>query len=60
MPIYEYKCKSCGEKFEMFRSIAASDSEIKCPRCGAQSPQRVFSTFAKGPSNGLCSPTGST
>ena len=46
MPIYEYECGKCGEKFELRRSIADSDSEVKCPKCGAENPQRVFSVFA--------------
>ena len=34
MPIYEYECRNCGEKFELRRGITDSDSEIKCPKCG--------------------------
>ena len=45
MPIYEYQCKSCGEKFEAHRKIMDSDSELKCPKCGKKQPRRVFSTF---------------
>ena len=60
MPIYEYECQICGEKFEMFRSISGSDKEIKCPKCGAENPRRVFSTFATGASGGACAPSGST
>ena len=36
MPIYEYECISCGEKFELRRGITDSDSEIKCPKCGLE------------------------
>ena len=46
MPIYEYECHKCGEKFEQFRSLRQSDSEVECPKCGAKHPIRVFSTFA--------------
>ena len=46
MPIYEYECPACGEKFEMRRSITDSDSEVKCVRCGAEKPRRVLSTFS--------------
>jgi len=64
MPIYEYECKSCGERFELRRSMSDSDSEIKCPRCEALHPQRVLSTFAMGGSSGgtagACAPGGST
>lgn len=45
MPIYEYKCTSCGEKFELRRSMNDT-SEIRCPKCGDEKPKRVFSVFA--------------
>jgi putative FmdB family regulatory protein len=60
MPIYEYECRNCGDKFELLRSISASDREIKCPRCGADNPRRVLSTFSTGGSGGSCSPSSPT
>jgi putative FmdB family regulatory protein len=56
MPIYEYECRSCGEKFELRRGITESDSEIKCPKCEATNPRRVFSVFSTGSSGGSCAP----
>jgi putative FmdB family regulatory protein len=51
MPIYVYRCKNCGEKFEDFRSIHDSDDEVACPSCGEKSPQRVVSSvFSRGSS----------
>jgi putative FmdB family regulatory protein len=33
MPTYEYECKACKHRFEVFQSI--SDEPIKrCPKCG--------------------------
>jgi putative FmdB family regulatory protein len=46
MPIYEYRCQKCGERFEDFRSIHASDDEVVCPRCGATKPKRLLSAFS--------------
>ena len=60
MPIYEYECGKCGEKFELRRSIADSDSEVKCPKCGAENPQRVFSLFAVSSSSAACTPDAPT
>ncbi|MBW2649439.1 MAG: zinc ribbon domain-containing protein [Deltaproteobacteria bacterium] len=35
MPIYEYKCRKCDRKFEVFQGIA--DNEIKtCELCNGQ------------------------
>lgn len=46
MPIYEYHCKSCGETFELLRSISQSDSDVRCEKCGAETVERLMSTFA--------------
>ncbi len=60
MPIYEYECRKCGEKFEKRRSISDDDRELACPKCGAEKPSRVFSVFATtAPGGGSsCSTTG--
>ncbi len=35
MPTYEYKCLSCGHRFEVFQKM--SDEPIKvCPECGGE------------------------
>ncbi|MBN1692059.1 MAG: zinc ribbon domain-containing protein [Dehalococcoidales bacterium] len=60
MPIYEYECTACGEKFEMRRSMSDSDSEIKCPSCKTANPRRVFSTFGVTSQRQSCPPGGST
>ena len=57
MPIYEYECTKCGERFELRRSIADSDSEIRCPKCEAEYPRRVFSMFATSSSSATCTPS---
>ena len=60
MPIYEYQCTRCGEKFESLRNINSDDSELKCPKCGAEHPQRVISMFTtSGSSGGTCAPASS-
>ncbi|HEY79244.1 MAG TPA: zinc ribbon domain-containing protein [Dehalococcoidia bacterium] len=60
MPIYEYECLECGERFELRRSMSDSDQEVKCPRCGAENGRRVFSTFATTTSAGACAPSSPT
>jgi len=45
MPIYEYQCTQCGEKFEEVQSISEDSSKLVCPKCGSQNPRRLFSTF---------------
>ncbi len=46
MPIYEHKCKTCREKFEV---LVYSDSDkITCDNCGSQDSERLISNFAAG------------
>ncbi len=45
MPIYEYRCAGCDERFEELVSASAK-SAPPCPSCGAKGAKRVFSTFA--------------
>ena len=46
MPIYEYACNSCKEKFEQLVRSMSSDTKIKCPRCGSTKTARALSVFA--------------
>jgi putative FmdB family regulatory protein len=58
MPLYEYECQRCGRLFDARREIKESDSEIRCPTCGATEPKRLFSRFATSCSEAGCRPTG--
>ena len=46
MPLYEYRCRGCGERFEVLQRLGASGDDVLCPRCGEEKPARVLSTFA--------------
>jgi putative FmdB family regulatory protein len=48
MPIYEYRCTKCGQKArKLWRSFSEIDENaLACPRCGAQSFQRLISRVA--------------
>ena len=60
MPIYEYECLKCGERFEMRRSMSDSDQDVKCPECGTEDTRRVFSSFATTSGASSCAPGSST
>lgn len=45
MPIYEYVCVNCGQKFEMRRGFGQADDPATCPECGDQRVRRLLSTF---------------
>jgi len=34
LPLYEYKCRKCGHRFEKIESVNSSTTK-KCPKCGA-------------------------
>lgn len=42
MPVYEYKCKKCGEKFELRLGFFHNKNDIKCPKCGAKALSESF------------------
>src|SRR4051794_4920446 len=43
MPIYEFECGECGERFEDL--VAAGTESVACPSCGAGGAGRKLSTF---------------
>jgi putative FmdB family regulatory protein len=45
MPIYEYRCTACEERFEELVSASAKAAP-PCPACGAEDAERRFSMFA--------------
>jgi putative FmdB family regulatory protein len=53
MPIYEYQCSHCGERFEVHQAIGEDGSELSCPKCHADEPKRLFSSFFSRGSNGV-------
>ncbi len=43
MPIFEYRCEDCGNKFE---AILFGEQKAECPKCHTQNLQKQLSTFA--------------
>lgn len=46
MPIYEYLCESCGNKFEKLVRRSEDVLESGCPSCGQKHLKQEYSTFA--------------
>ena len=44
MPTYEYRCKSCKHRFEVFQSMTANPISV-CPKCGGE-VERLIGTGA--------------
>jgi putative FmdB family regulatory protein len=54
LPIYDYRCHKCGQRFTQFSRTMSSSAESEappCPECGSADTERVVSPFAvHGPS----------
>jgi putative FmdB family regulatory protein len=44
MPIYEYVCTECKEKFELLRPFSRADEDTECPQCNSKA-KRTLSTI---------------
>ena len=44
MPTYEYECRKCGTKSDVFATIAQKEAGLKpvCPVCGSRKMAQVF------------------
>ena len=46
MPTYDFRCGGCRKKFSLAMSISERERKrIKCPKCGSQRVEAVFSSF---------------
>jgi len=58
MPIYEYLCNDCGDRFELLRPFSRADEAGTCPHCQGKAERimsccAVFSKSASGASTPL-------
>jgi putative FmdB family regulatory protein len=44
MPIYEFECEECGERFEEL--VAAGAEAVACPECGSERTRRLMSSVS--------------
>ncbi len=45
MPIFEFKCKKCGEVFEL---LVRANEKPACPKCKGKRLEKLISTFNAG------------
>jgi putative FmdB family regulatory protein len=43
MPVYEYQCNACDDRFELRRKFS-DDPVSKCPKCGGEVTKLISST----------------
>src|SRR5207248_7234617 len=57
MPIYEYRCRGCGDDFEKY--VHGPSTKVACPMCQSGDITRKLSVFGlKSDGNFMPSPTG--
>jgi putative FmdB family regulatory protein len=56
MPLYEYECQDCQNRFTLLRPFSRREERATCPNCGSERSEPVLSVFA-GASSG-CERTG--
>ncbi|MBL7995154.1 zinc ribbon domain-containing protein [bacterium] len=44
MPVFEYRCKKCSEKFEQL--IFSVKESVECPKCGNADNEKLISAFS--------------
>jgi putative FmdB family regulatory protein len=44
MPIYEYLCHACEERFEKY--VRAFGESVACPECASADVEKLLSSFA--------------
>lgn len=45
MPIYEYICLKCNERFSRLTTVSCGEKETKCPNCSSDEVKKIISSF---------------
>ena len=45
MPIFEYTCIKCGNRFEKLQKVDGAD-QAQCPACGSEETKKELSIFS--------------
>jgi putative FmdB family regulatory protein len=51
MPIYEFRCKHCGNVFEYLCIHSDGKNAVTCPSCGEKESEKLLSAFSTVSSN---------
>ena len=54
MPLYEYYCRRCEQRFELLRPVARMDDPAPCPKWhdGGERMLSTFAAFSQGSGGG--------
>jgi len=54
MPLFEFICKKCSEKFETLVLYGENAESVKCPKCGSNEIIKQFSSFSGSMRSSKC------
>lgn len=59
MPIYDYRCDDCKQRYEVYHKVREEADEIVCPACSSRKATRLMSipaapVISAGSSSGEC------
>ena len=41
MPVYEYRCPACDDRFERLAPMVERDAQVPCPVCGRKTSRQI-------------------
>ena len=47
MPIFEFRCETCGKKFSTLIGMVAGATDSHCPHCQSEKTQKLVSRFQR-------------
>jgi len=56
MPLYEYDCDDCGNRFSTIQPVGTTAEETVCTACGSKNVKKVISAFSFGAGGGSLMP----
>ena len=48
MPIYAYRCKDCGETFELLIGVTSKKTKLECAKCKSRNIEKLLGSFQVG------------
>ena len=45
MPVYEYICLKCNQKFTLLQSLYPPERHTECPKCSSTEIKKIMSSF---------------
>lgn len=59
MPIFEYRCSDCDNKFEVLHRSSTNQKEVSCPECQSANVSKLLSAFSANVPAGSSASAGS-